>query len=180
LSPSAFAQSLTPRRRLRSIPRTIYWTAFFLPYFIVFLVLFASIVFPSYTSRPAHYNELRKLSESSTNPGRVNPNNEKVFITASLYEKDGELTGGAWGEEILALVDLLGPDNVYVSIYENDPDPLTRKSLSHFAKTMPCKLSVYFLLRRYQLTAQATTPYYSMSWTFPPYPASPSPTAQPA
>ena len=156
--PSAFAQSLTPRRRLRCVPRSIYWTVFFLPYFIVFLVLFASIIFPSYTYRPAHYNELRKLSLSSTNPGRANPNNEKIFIAASLYEKDGELTGGAWGKAVLALVDLLGPENVYLSVYENDPDPLTRKSLSHFEKLVTCKSFVCFLLRKYQLTLQATPP----------------------
>jgi hypothetical protein len=142
-STSAFAQSLTPRRRLRSVPRAIYWTVFFLPYFIVFLVLFASIVFPSYTHRPAHYNDLRKRSLNTTDLGRANPDNEKIFIAASIYEKDGELTNGAWGKEVLALVDLLGPDNVYLSLYENDPDPLTQRSLTYFKKRVTCKLPTH-------------------------------------
>jgi hypothetical protein len=142
-STSAFAQSLTPRRRLRSVPRAIYWTVFFLPHFVVFLVLFASIVFPSYTHRPAHYNDLRKRSLNATDPGRANPNNEKIFIAASIYEKDGELTNGAWGKEVLALVDLLGPENVYLSIYENDPDPLTQRSLTYFKKSVTCKLPTH-------------------------------------
>ncbi|KAF2785856.1 glycosyltransferase family 69 protein, partial [Melanomma pulvis-pyrius CBS 109.77] len=139
---SALTHSFTPRRRLRSVPRTIYWSVFFLPYFIVFLVLFMGIVFPSYTHRPAHYNELRQLSRKSTLPGRANSRNEKVFIAASIYEKNGELTSGAWGKSVLDLVDLLGPANVYLSVYENDPDALTRKSLLKFKKGVTCNSSI--------------------------------------
>ena len=137
---SGFTQSLTPRRRLRSIPRTIYWSVFFFPYFIVFLILFVAIFFPSYTHRPAHYNELRRLARQNLVPGRANLRNEKVFIAASIYEKKGKLTSGAWGQAVLDLVDLLGPDNTYLSIYENDPDPLTQKSLVDFKKKVTCKI----------------------------------------
>ena len=58
--------------------------------------------------------------QQSTAPGRGNPRHEKVFIAASLYDPDGELALGQWGSRVLELIDLLGPDNVFLSIYEND------------------------------------------------------------
>lgn len=133
---------ITPRRRKRSIIRLIYWAVFSIPYICLFLILFVGTFFPSYTHRPAHYEELRRLSLRSTVPGRANVRNEKVFIAASLYEHNGTLTSGAWGQSVLELVDLLGPANVYLSLYENNPDPLTQESLARLKKKSPCNTTV--------------------------------------
>jgi ZIP family zinc transporter len=133
---AVYKHYVTPRRRKRSILRLIYWSVFSVPYILIFLVLFTGIFFPSYTVRPAHYNELRRQAIQT---GRANPYNETVFIAASLAEKKGDLTSGAWGKEVLQLVDLLGPENVYLSIYEDNPDPVTKQSLDSFREKVKCK-----------------------------------------
>ena len=70
----------------------------------------------------------------------MNLRDEKVFIAASIYDEGGTLTGGAWGEAMLELVDLLGPDNVYLSVYENDPDSLSKAALDDFESKVNCKI----------------------------------------
>lgn len=135
---SVYAHYLTPRRKKRSILRCIYWTVFCFPYACLFLVIVASLCFPSYTHRPPHYVQLRQRAEQSREPGRANINNEKVFIAASIYEKEGALTSGAWGQSMTELVDLLGPDNVHVSLYENDADAISKESLVRFKQLLPC------------------------------------------
>ena len=137
--PSVCAHYITPRRRKRSVLRLLYYTLFSVPYVCLFLVLFVGIFFPSYTHRPAHYNELRKRALADDTPGRANVHNQKIFIAASIYEQEGALTSGAWGKEVLELVDLLGPQNVHLSIYENDADEVTKQSLSDMEKKAPCK-----------------------------------------
>jgi ZIP family zinc transporter len=62
-----------------------------------------------------------------------------VFIAASIYDEDGKLAGGAWGDAMVHLVSLLGPDNVHLSIYENDPDVGSRKALLEIEKRVTCK-----------------------------------------
>ena len=133
---AVYTHYVTPRRRKRSILRLVYWTFFSVPYLLILLVLITGIFFPSYTVRPAHYEELRKRAADT---GRANPYNEKVFITASLAEKKGDLTSGAWGREVLQLVDLLGPENVHLSIYEDNPDPVTKQSLASFRVKAKCE-----------------------------------------
>jgi hypothetical protein len=103
------------------------------------LVVLVGLLHPSYTHLPAHYQALQKASLESKLPGRANPRNEKVFIAASLYEKDGELTSGAWGQEVLDLVDLLGPENVYLSVYEDNASQAARQSLLDFKRKVTCK-----------------------------------------
>ncbi|KAF2803622.1 uncharacterized protein BDZ99DRAFT_512056 [Mytilinidion resinicola] len=131
-----------PRRHRGCLFRSVYWALIVLPYFLIGLVLFVAAFIPSYTHRPAHYNELRARSEASSEPGRANINQEKVFIAASVYDEDGMLAGGAWGDAIIGLVDLLGPENVYLSVYENDPDPGSKKALEDFEKRVTCNSSI--------------------------------------
>jgi hypothetical protein len=138
---SVYTHYVTPRRRRRSLLRLIYWSIFSLPYVILFSVLLAATFFPSYTHRPAHYNDLRERALRSNLPGRTNVNNEKVFIAASIYEEEGSLTSGAWGQSLLDLVHLLGPQNVHLSLYENDADSVTKESLAQFEKKVTCKPS---------------------------------------
>jgi ZIP family zinc transporter len=133
---AVYAHYVTPRRRKRSLLRIIYWTIFSVPHILIALVLVAGIFFPSYTVRPPHYEELRKRA---TDTGRANPYNEKVFVVASLAETKGDLTSGAWGREVLQLVDLLGPENVHLSIYEDNPDLVTKQSLDSFRGQVKCK-----------------------------------------
>ncbi|KAK6437379.1 hypothetical protein LTR95_006427 [Oleoguttula sp. CCFEE 5521] len=78
---------------------------------------------------PYLYLELRSRIEGSDKSGRGNPNNEKVFIATSLYDHEGELLGGKWGENLRKLVEVLGDENVYMSIYENDPDEAAEAAL---------------------------------------------------
>ncbi len=84
------------------------------------LVLFTALVRPSYTHRPPHYRALETKTVVSNEPGRSNPFGEQVFIAVSLYDRNGHLAGGRWGETVLELIDLLGPDNVFLSIYQSD------------------------------------------------------------
>ncbi|KAH7107295.1 cryptococcal mannosyltransferase 1-domain-containing protein [Auriculariales sp. MPI-PUGE-AT-0066] len=103
-----------------------------IPAFIILVVLMTCIFFPSYTRPPKHYAQLRKRVTQSTLPGRANVNNEKVFIACALYDKGGALLNGQWGQQLHQLIDLLGPDNVFLSIYENDPDPDALTALEQF------------------------------------------------
>ncbi|KAJ5902601.1 hypothetical protein N7495_003129 [Penicillium taxi] len=110
--------SSTPRCRLLIRRRCWYLQAFV---GIIFaLVALTSVLRPSYTHPPAHYSTLRASVQDTSELGRGNPRNEKVFIVASLYDRGGELASGDWGSQLLQLIDLLGADNVFVSIYEND------------------------------------------------------------
>jgi len=131
--------SLAPRRHRRGILKILLWTLLILSNAILLVLLFTIAFLPSYTKRPSHYNDLRRAALNSTLPGRANPRNEKVFIASSIYERNGTLTSGAWGEAMLSLVDLLGPDNVHLSIYANDPDPRSKQSLSALHQRVNCR-----------------------------------------
>jgi ZIP family zinc transporter len=136
---ATYTHLVTPRRKKRSILRAIYYTVFAFPYFCAFLVLVAGIFFPSYTNRPAHYLDLQQRAEGSTDPGRANPYGEKIFIAASLYEDKGQMTSGGWGKSVLQLIDLLGPDNVHLSIYEDNPTDEAKQSLDSFRQNVTCR-----------------------------------------
>jgi len=110
-----------------------------LPSIAILLLVFTAIFRPSYTSPPEHYRVLEKKCKESQDPGRGNINNEKVFIAASLYDNQGNLLGGQWGTAIRELVQLLGPFNVHLSIYENDPDKLSKGALKRLGEHLDCK-----------------------------------------
>ena len=165
VDPVVCAHYVTPRRRKRSVLRLIYWSIFSVPYICLFLVLSAVVLFPSYTHRPAHYNELRNRAIATNALGRANVRNEKVFIAAAIYEDRGALTSGPWGKAVLDLVDLLGPQNVHLSIFENDPDVETRQSLLDFEKKAPCNTHPLAYYHDFVLTiAQAIPPSPSRTW----------------
>ena len=114
---------------------------------LIFVLLFVlsvsrAIIFPSYQNPPAHYNVLRDAVIKSTQPGRGNPRGEKVFIAANILQAD--LIRGAWGSSVLELIDLLGEENVFLSIYENDSGPETAKALGEFREKVKCKHSDVF------------------------------------
>jgi hypothetical protein len=161
---AVYAHYVTPRRRKRSVLRLVYWIIFSVPYFVVLLVLVTGIFFPSYTIRPVHYNQLRQLALETEEPGRGNPFNEKVFIAAALYEEKGNLVSGAWGKAVLQLIDLLGPEHVHLSLYEDNPDLKTKQALVDFRAKVPCK-SYALAVRHTLLTTQPTRLFSSKSWT---------------
>ncbi|KAK2765655.1 hypothetical protein FQN54_008511 [Arachnomyces sp. PD_36] len=87
---------------------------------IVLLAILTTVFSPSYTWLPKHYKKLRRAALTSNKPGRINPRNETVFIAASIYDHGGHLARGDWGHGIIGLIDLIGPENVFLSVYEND------------------------------------------------------------
>jgi len=76
--------------------------------------------------------------------GRGNPRNEKVFIAASLYDRGGELAGGQWGMQLLELIDLLGDQNVFVSIYENDSGEKGQSALRELEQQIRSPKAIVF------------------------------------
>lgn len=132
-------------------PRRFRRTLFRLPYYglivlsaILVLVIFTAIFLPSYTRPPPHYSSLRDLASASDQAGRGNPRNEKVFIAASLYDVTGDLVWGHWGSSILQLIDLLGEDNAFLSIYENDSGSEGKQSLADLKRQVPCNNSIIY------------------------------------
>ena len=111
---------------------------------MVALMVASAILSPSYSNPPPQYATLRDAVDQSTDPGRGNARNEKIFIAASLYDKSGDLAGGEWGSRVLQLVDLLGPENVFLSIYENDSGEEGRSALRSLEEQVRCKKSIVF------------------------------------
>lgn len=103
------------------------------------LLALTALLRPSYTDPPAHYRALRKSIESSNDYGRANPEGQKVFIAASIYDEGGDLLGGEWGDRVLDLIDILGNRNVFLSIYENDAGGESMNAQAQFEKQIQCK-----------------------------------------
>ena len=118
---------------------------------VSFLTLIAvtAIFRPSYTHLPPHYEILKARASQSNAVGRVNTFNEKVFIAVSLYDQGGRLVEGSWGQSVLDLIDLLGHDNVFLSIYENDSGDGGTKALKIFKERLHC---------RHELVSEAHVP----------------------
>lgn len=106
---------------------------------LLLLVLFTVLLLPSYTDLPPHYRSLRDACLESSIPGRGNVRNEKILIAAALYDPGGSLLRGDWGKAVMGLVELLGPDNVHLSVYENDADPAANEALEQFKSKLNCQ-----------------------------------------
>jgi hypothetical protein len=59
-----------------------------------------------------------------------------------LYDRGGDIAGGQWGQRILALIDLLGEENVFLSIYENDSGSAGAGALLDFKAQVSCNKSI--------------------------------------
>jgi hypothetical protein len=141
-------QPLVPWRRYRAT--TLFWRLI-VAYYNTVVILFSlslilsifDVVFrSSYIYQPKHYNDLRLTVESSTTPGRANPGGKKIFIASNIIQH--ELIRGQWGENLIKLVDYLGPQNVFVSIYENDSGPEAPKALAWLRDQLQCEYSITF------------------------------------
>lgn len=130
-----------PIRRCIRPPGLGLWIAIAIaPTIIVIAIIIASISSPSYTHAPEHYQALRKRIIGSNTPGRGNLDQEKIFIATAIYDTKGDLAAGPWGQSLLDLVDILGPEYVFLSVYENDPDALAVDALNEFSKEVKCEL----------------------------------------
>lgn len=111
---------------------------------IAVTVTVGGIFFPGYTRLPPHYKALRQRASASDSPGRVNLENQKVFIAASIYDKGGKLCGGDWAENVLELIQLLGPNNAFLSIFVNDSGPEAKEALEALERRVPCDHALVF------------------------------------
>ncbi|KAK0629020.1 cryptococcal mannosyltransferase 1-domain-containing protein [Bombardia bombarda] len=106
----------------------------------VLVLTLTPILTPSYTHLPTHYQELAQRCEGPNPPlGCANPFHEKVFIATILYDKHGKLAGGKWGQRVIELINLLGPENVFLSIYENDSGAEGQDALYSLKRKVPCR-----------------------------------------
>lgn len=135
--PRSRRQSITKKRQT-GYRRALRIALILVGAFIVVSALEA-LFYPSYQTPPKHYQELHHTIQSSSHSGRGNSKNEKVFIAANIVNE--ELIRGAWGDELLQLVDILGEDNVFISIYENDSGTGTRDALYDLQTKLPCEYS---------------------------------------
>ncbi|KAB8437441.1 hypothetical protein FH972_025119 [Carpinus fangiana] len=99
---------------------------------IALFAFFTANYSPSYAKFPPQYTALRQTIEASNDPGRANPSDQRVFIAASLYDPDGKILRGAWANSVLRLIDLLGPQNTHLSIYESDSGPEGEQAMAEF------------------------------------------------
>jgi hypothetical protein len=128
-----------PSRKRQACYRILCYVLAAVVCFTIILIFLTALFQPSYTYLPAHYKALQKICSASPESGRGNINNEKVFIAAALYDPGGSLLDGAWASSVLSLVDLLGPDNVHLSIYENDADEAAKAALHRFKSKVSCE-----------------------------------------
>ncbi|KAI1935130.1 hypothetical protein LOZ66_005436 [Ophidiomyces ophidiicola] len=127
------------KKRRSGYRRALRFTALLVGGFVL-VSLLEGVLFPSYQRPPQHYHELRRAILASTRSGRGNQENEKIFIAANIINE--ELIRGPWGTSLLELIDILGEQNVFVSIYENDSGIGTHNALRELQKKLPCNSSV--------------------------------------
>ncbi|OOQ88772.1 hypothetical protein PEBR_11390 [Penicillium brasilianum] len=109
---------------------------------ILVLICLTAIFWPSYAHPPSHYQTLRDRVQKSESHGRGNIENENVFIAAVLYDPEGMIANGKWGHALLRLIELLGEQNVFLSIYENNSGPEGDDALQTLADQVTCNKSI--------------------------------------
>ncbi|EAS27831.3 uncharacterized protein CIMG_09035 [Coccidioides immitis RS] len=109
---------------------------------ILFVLVSAieAILYPSYQNPPKHYTELHQRIFKASWSGRGNVNHEKVFIAANIINE--KLIRGPWGQALMELVEILGEENVFISIYENDSGEGTSAALNGLRDALLCNSSI--------------------------------------
>ncbi|KAK5089501.1 hypothetical protein LTR70_001615 [Exophiala xenobiotica] len=105
---------------------------------LLLIVIMIGTFFPSYTRLPMHYRSLRARVRDGWEEGSANTHQEKVYIAATLFDPGGKLAAGDWAVNVLNLVHILGPENVYLSIYENDSGEEALEALSKLESRVAC------------------------------------------
>ena len=142
--PPKATQSPSPRIGFHRPSRRLCFVILFVVLIVLALLLLTALFRPSYTNPPAHYRVLRERVENSEDYGRANPENQKIFIAASIYDDGGRLLGGAWGEALLHLINLLGNRNVYLSVYENSAGERAQTAYSKFDQKVQCQHTIVY------------------------------------
>lgn len=104
--------------------RAIVYAIEFISLLVVLLIVLTPLLNPSYSNKPSHYTG-------------SNHRNEKVFIAAAIT--NAELIRGPWGKSVLELIDIIGPENAFLSVYENDSGPDTTAALGELKEKVKCK-----------------------------------------
>jgi hypothetical protein len=107
---------------------------------LIIVSILEGIFHPSYANPPPHYKYLEEYVRKSSENGRANLRNEKVFIASNIIQAD--MIDGPWGQSLIELVDLLGSENVFVSIYENDSGNSSVRALRKLASKLQCQLFI--------------------------------------
>ena len=107
-------------------------------YLLVILLAVTATCFPSYSNPPPHYSSIAQRCKGTGWAGCANSHDEKVFIAASILDKNGSLISGPWARAVLKLIDLIGPDNVFLSVYENGADASAKLEIQNFAAKLRC------------------------------------------
>jgi Cryptococcal mannosyltransferase 1 len=146
LSGTSRTKPQAPRKARSRIlgPRRLWFSFQLLLVAFISIVTLTAMLGPSYSRPPARYHELRLRGQSSSEPGRANSGREKVFIAASIYDRKGELAGGPWGERVLHLIDLLGPSNVFLSIYGNGSGGTSKAALGKLRERVKCDHAIVY------------------------------------
>ena len=134
----SYIKTSSSRKPRRLLTCATFWVLVTTMCIIISSIAFTASSRPSYTHSPVHFKVLQQRCEGSNQLGRGNVNNEKVFIAATLYDPEGVLIGGDWGSAVSELVNLLAPDNVVLSVYENDLDVRAKVSLERFVESLSC------------------------------------------
>ncbi|KAK4195196.1 cryptococcal mannosyltransferase 1-domain-containing protein [Triangularia verruculosa] len=134
---------LLRRTAWRRTPRPVILLLKTLLAFIASILILTPIFLPSYSNPPIHYSQLTHACRG-TNPksGCANLWNEQVFIATILYDKNGKLASGPFADRLLKLIHLLGHENVFLSIYENDSGVKGKEALEKLKARIPCKNSI--------------------------------------
>lgn len=107
---------------------------------VLALQIFIGILWPSYTKPPERY---RVLDQMVRKTGRANVRAEKIFIAAAITDPDGNLVRHDWGQNLMTLINILGPENCYLSIYANG-GPGGKKALDHLKQKIRCDNEIVF------------------------------------
>ncbi|KAL1637499.1 hypothetical protein SLS56_000637 [Neofusicoccum ribis] len=110
---------ILPRRyaRLSRLPRTLFFDL------LPVLLLFWSLVEVLSIRRA-----LQAVDQQAEHDAETAVKGEKIFIS-SIHLHDEQLLRGHWNDALLSLVDALGPENVFVSIYESNSLDNTKGAL---------------------------------------------------
>ncbi|KAH0542536.1 hypothetical protein FGG08_003041 [Glutinoglossum americanum] len=101
------------------------------------LVLFVGLFMPSYVKYPEWYRDDIRGDQTE---GLGNPGNEKIFIAANIINED--LIRGRWGMAVKYLIHLLGSQNCFLSVYENDSGLGTKEALREFRDSISSNASI--------------------------------------
>lgn len=110
--------------KIRRRRRRLFWLQASPVLVTIVLIILTAIFNPSYTSKPPTYTGKNTLDE-------------KVFIAAAIV--DADLIRGAWGNAVLELIAVIGAENVFLSVYNNDSGPDTKAALEDLAQLVSCR-----------------------------------------